>query len=428
MASVGAIYELKNALTIHSTASNLYQELTKENLLQSLKLNESVFKTLKSHNITLSFDEVNRVFNNSHNDHVEHTNKELFSCCMDMENYLKTLPETLSAEVSTPQFENHNQTKNHVDNIMSGVETTKRNINTRLKRVCKSKQEIFCQDGIYTLIEIIRKSSEKNKINFKGVEQQLLESSNQYLSQVDHNYENLFMNFSNNVDKIMKKAEALKENNQEMEMNRAQGFVDKKVQELSSVQEPMSPFQNDSYQGSRNFINNASLSIYYPSLIAQIEAYHVTNPNVEERAFDILARFGKEQKNQLTPDEITTISHNVLKMLKIDSHFIASTNEKEEATQNYIICNPEKEQPILFEPNKERIKSKNGNEIHEPYTVTLDQNTISKMKDGEKVTIGTNIVTDDGVQIYQETMNLGPKPKTLVMTKPEDLEKTMIVG
>ncbi|MBS7020547.1 MAG: hypothetical protein KH135_01555 [Firmicutes bacterium] len=427
MASVGAIYELKNALTIHTTASSLYQELTKNNLLQSLKLNESIFKILKEHQITLSFDEVNRVFTNSHNDHIEHTNQELFSCCMDMENYLKTLPETLSTEVSTPHFENKNQTKNHIDTIMSGVETTKKNINTRLKRVCKNKQEIFCQDGVYTLIEVIRKSAEVQKINFKGVEQQLLECSNHYLKQVDTNYDNLFVTFSDNIDKIMKKAGALKENNQEMEMNRAQGFVNKKVQELSGAQEPMSPFQNDAYQGTRKFINDASLQMYYPALIAQIESYRATNPNVEERAFDILTRFAHEQKNHMNPEEITTISHNILKMLKIDSHFISSPQKNEDKTQNYIICDPEKENPILFEPNKACIKTTNGKEIYEPYTVTLDQNTISKMKQGEQVTVGTNLVTTDGVHIYQESMKLGSKPKTLVMKKPEDLEKTNVI-
>ena len=105
MANVAAIYELQNSVNINLTADSLFHELTKNNLLRSFEYSQKVYSLLKENGIKTPFDEVSRVFNNSHNDHVEHTNKELFSCCQDIEKYLKTLPDLLSSEVEKTSFE-----------------------------------------------------------------------------------------------------------------------------------------------------------------------------------------------------------------------------------------------------------------------------------------------------------------------------------
>ena len=134
MANVAAIYELQNSVNINLTADSLFHELTKNNLLRSFEYSQKVYSLLKENGIKTPFDEVSRVFNNSHNDHVEHTNKELFSCCQDMEKYLKTLPDSLSNEIEKPNFET-NTLSNTVDEVENGITHTKNNMNTRLKNV-----------------------------------------------------------------------------------------------------------------------------------------------------------------------------------------------------------------------------------------------------------------------------------------------------
>ena len=414
MANVAAIYELQNAVNINLTADSLFHELTKNNLLRSFEYSQKVYSLLKENGINTPFDEVSRIFNNSHNDHVEHTNKELFSCCQDMEKYLKTLPDSLSNEIEKPNFET-NTLSNTVDEVENGITHTKNNMNTRLKNVCEKKQELFCDDGIYTLIANARKAVESENINFKKVEQTLNECSKDYLKQVDKNYDDLFQKFSMNVDIIIKKATAVKEDTNETQMNRVTKFAEKKIQELSANQEGISPFQNEIYQGTKNFVNNQEFNTYYPPLLAQIESYRATTSSLEDRAIEILSRFGKDQKDKISSDNITTISHNVLKMLKIDSHLIkAKTPDQKE--EEFIICNPDEQTPILFDPNKETMVNTNGKESEEPYKVSLDQDIIQKMKAGENVTIGMSYVNDNQNHIYQDTMRLGEQQKTLVKT------------
>lgn len=410
MANVAAIYELQNSVNINLTADSLFHELTKNNLLRSFEYSQKVYSLLKENGIKTPFDEVSRVFNNSHNDHVEHTNKELFSCCQDIEKYLKTLPGLLSSEVEKPSFET-NALPNTVNEIETGVENAKNNINTRLKAVCEKKQELFCDDGIYTLIANARKTKESENINFKKVEKTLNACSNDYLKQVDKNYDDLFQKFSMNVDAIMKKADAVKEDTNETQMNRVTKFAEKKIQELSANQDGISPFQNESYQGTKNFVNNNDFNMYYPTLLAQIETYRATTSSLEDRAIEILSRFGKEQKEKMSQEEIATISHNVLKMLKIDSHLIkAKTNDNK--NEEFIICRPEDQTSVLFDPTKETIVNNNGKETTEPYKVSLNHETIQKMKEGEAVTIGTT----NKENVYQESMKLGEKSKTLIKT------------
>ena len=414
MANVAAIYELQNAVNINLTADSLFHELTKNNLLRSFEYSQKVYSLLKDNGIKTAFDEVSRVFNNSHNDHVEHTNKELFSCCQDMEKYLKTLPDSLSSEVEKPSFET-NTLPNTINNIESHVKNVKNNMNTRLKNVCEKKQELFCDDGIYTLIANARKTNESENINFKKIEQTLNACSKDYLKQVDKNYDDLFKKFSTNVDLIMKKASAVKEDTNEMQMNRVTKFAEKKIQELSGNQDEISPFQSELYQGTKSFINNHNFNAYYPPLLAQIESYRATTSSLEDRAIEILSRFGKEQKEKMTPNEIATISHNILKMLKIDSHLIKA-KKPDQKEEEFIICNPNEQTPILFAPTKETIVNTNGKETEEPYKIPLDQDIIQKMKTGDNVTIGMDYVTNNNSHIYQETMKLGERQKTLIKT------------
>ena len=194
-------------------------------------------------------------------------------------------------------------------------------------------------------------------------------------------------------------------------MNRVTKFAEKKIQELSANQDGISPFQNESYQGTKNFVNNNDFNMYYPTLLAQIETYRATTSSLEDRAIEILSRFGKEQKEKMSQEEIATISHNVLKMLKIDSHLIkAKTNDNK--NEEFIICRPEDQTSVLFDPTKETIVNNNGKETTEPYKVSLNHETIQQMKEGEAVTIGTT----NKENIYQESMKLGEKSKTLIKT------------
>lgn len=412
-----SIFAIQNALSIYLPGASLYNELTKNNIYESLLLKQKVFALANQANI--SYDEVDRVFTNSHNDHVEHTNQELFSCCMEMESYLKTLPETLSSVVSKPSFNGTDSPKTEVEKIEQGVQQTKNAMNTRLKNVCKSKQNIFCDDGIYTLIEMMRKQPNTENLNFKSVETQLHSLSTEYLNHVDMNYDHLFVTFSNSIDNIMKKTNAVKENNQEEQMMRATSFVDKKVNELTGVTEPDSPFQNEEYQGTRSFVTDPLLTSYYPLLISQIESYRATDKDIAKRAFDVLFQFGLDQQEKLQPEQISIISHNVLKMLKIDSNLITSKNEKDDTEEKYIICNPEQEKPVLFDPTRQTVIDDGRKSFEKPYTITLDQEAITKLKEGESITVGNEFTTNDNTRIYQEKCTIGPKTKALIKTKPE---------
>lgn len=420
MANVTAIYELQNAVNINLTADSLFHELTKDNLLCSLEYSQNVYSLLNKNGLTIPFDEVSRVFNNSHNDHIEHTNKELFSCCQDMEQYLKTLPDLLSSEIEKPSFEDNTLPKT-IDHIEFSVQQTKENMNNRLKKVCEKKQELFCDDGVYTLIAKARKTKESENINFRNVEKNLNQCSKNYLKQVTENYDDLFQKFSHNIDAVIKKTSAVKENTNETQMNRVSKFAEKKIHELSNNQEEVSPFQNENYYGTKNFINNNNFNLYYPTLLAQIESYRATTSSLEDRAMEVLSRFGHEQSDKLSQEQIVMISHNIMKMLKIDSHFIQAKTINNQ-TENFIICNPEEKNPLLFEPTKKTVVTTNGKEMEKPYKVTLEQNTIQKMKDGETITIGQELVTENKEHVYQEKMELGTKQKVLVKTNPDQKE------
>ena len=110
MANVGAIYELQNAVNINLTAEHLFHELTKNNLLRSFEYSQQIYTLLNDNNLPIPFTEISKIFNTSHEDHVEHTNQELFSCCKDMEANLKTLPDTLSSQVDKPNFDQTDKT------------------------------------------------------------------------------------------------------------------------------------------------------------------------------------------------------------------------------------------------------------------------------------------------------------------------------
>lgn len=417
MANVGAIYELQNAVNINLTAEHLFHELTKNNLLRSFEYSQQIYTLLNDNNLPIPFTEISKIFNTSHEDHVEHTNQELFSCCKDMEAYLKTLPDTLSSQVDKPNFD---QTAKTVETIENGVNETKQNINTRLKSVCEKKQELFCDDGVYTIIENARKRKGSEHINFKSIEKKLNLCSQDYLNKISENYNQLFESFSKNIDNIIKKVSLMKTDTNELQMNRMNKFAEKKIQELTTNKEEQSTFQNDSYQGSKQFINQGNFNMYYPMILSQIESYHATSANLPTRAMEVLSRFGREHQNTLSHNEIVSISHNILKMLKIDSHLIkAKSQDDKEKTEEFIVCNPEEVNPILFEPTKSKIVDQNGKQIEKPYTFSLNQDTIEKMKEGEGIVIGNDTVLENGKHTYQETMKLGEKQKILQKSKIE---------
>ena len=156
MPDVANMYELQNAVHLYLTADSLFTELTTNNSMAESKYTQKIFSLAKDGGLSLSYNDIYQIFHNSHVDHVDNTNKELYSCCQDMEAYLKTLPDVISREIEKPQFNAPATLPDTIQKIKSGIKRSKDDIN-RLQSLCKQKQELYCQDGIYTSIERARK-------------------------------------------------------------------------------------------------------------------------------------------------------------------------------------------------------------------------------------------------------------------------------
>lgn len=405
MPDVANMYELQNAVHLYLTADSLFTELTTNNSMAESKYTQKIFSLAKDGGLSLSYNDIYQIFHNSHVDHVDKTNKELYSCCQDMEAYLKTLPDVISREIEKPQFDAPATLPDTIQKIESGINRSKDDINTRLQRVCQQKQELYCQDGIYTSIERARKQQTGKQINYKSFESRCTQLSENYLKQIQQNYGNLFQKFSNNIDTIMQKTVALKTPTMDAQNVRVSNYVEKRKKELTEGNERESIFQNSSYQGTRAFLNDPVLAPYYTNILSQIEVQQATNSKVklEDRAFRVLAEFANRSSGNLSHEQIVTISHNVLKMLKVDSHLVHDMSDPENKT--FIVTNPETD-PVLFEPTRTAIKEKDGSQVEEPYAVPIDHDTIQKMVDGEQVTVGKEVV--------ENPMEMGKKGKVLV--------------
>ena len=139
MPDVANMYELQNAVHLYLTADSLFTELTKNNSLTESKYTPVIFSLAKEEGLSLSYNDIYQIFHNSHVDHVEKTNKELYSCCQDMEAYLKTLPDVISREIEKPQFNAPATLPDTIQKIKSGIKRSKDDIDARLQSLCQKK-------------------------------------------------------------------------------------------------------------------------------------------------------------------------------------------------------------------------------------------------------------------------------------------------